>query len=535
MDQAAPQGGQFNNPVFTPPFSFPPPPPTTKPQPASPSPSTHFSSQQAVMVDVAATKVETTSPSEVGEETQKSQIEEAEPKKFDELSLWGSCNREIVEENVDMNKLSFRKKVYYMVRAKGDRGMLPYLESIGVKPSSALLISRYLSSERLPVLIDKVNFVNEILFLSTINESLLGRNTRRMMMYLSITADDDFRVPCPFLRRLSFFWLMEARHGGLNMLGQRDASFPYLIESFPKLLLCSVENHFKPLIHFLELVGVPKDGISTILLSFPPIIFYGIEKDIKPKMRLEEKDIGKILLKYSWIISTSIQENYEKILTYFNQKKDRMKTQEKSLSWNEETTCSPILITSHNIVIKLSRVRPKPSLACISRSLNGKLTEIGDRMQGTEIGERREENGRHLMPETARLHSPDSDLLHRDGVAARRLRRRRREPVHGAPSAGWEPALGGEEGRPMQRRREEHMPGDRSQGGDAAALLLQGPLPQRALRSQQLRALRQQVRVRAAVLQGQVHGGGLRRRQLRQVRRRVPTGVAMRVRHLWLE
>ncbi|WOL00887.1 protein TIC 40, chloroplastic [Canna indica] len=82
MDQAAPQGGQFNNPVFTPPFPFPPPPPTTRPQPASPSPSTRFSSQQAVMVDVAATKVETTSPSEVGEETQKSQIEEAEPKKF---------------------------------------------------------------------------------------------------------------------------------------------------------------------------------------------------------------------------------------------------------------------------------------------------------------------------------------------------------------------------------------------------------------------------------------------------------------------
>ncbi|WOL04914.1 hypothetical protein Cni_G13637 [Canna indica] len=84
MDQAAPQGGQFNNLVFTPPFPFPPPPPT-KPQPASPSSSTRFSSQQAVMVDVAATKVETTSPSEVGEETQKSQIEEAEPKKFELL------------------------------------------------------------------------------------------------------------------------------------------------------------------------------------------------------------------------------------------------------------------------------------------------------------------------------------------------------------------------------------------------------------------------------------------------------------------
>ena len=70
---------------------------------------------------------------------------------------------------------------------------------------------------------------------------------------------------------------MEARQdmdGGLSMLGHKDASFPYLVESFPKLLLlCSVEDHFKPSVGFLELVGVPEAGISTVLLSFPPIIF----------------------------------------------------------------------------------------------------------------------------------------------------------------------------------------------------------------------------------------------------------------------
>ncbi|RRT60056.1 hypothetical protein B296_00012379 [Ensete ventricosum] len=158
---------------------------------------------------------------------------------LDELGLWGSWNNEIVEENVDMSRLSFRKKVYYMAKSKGDKGVLPYLESIGVKLSSALLISRYLSSERLPQLINK----------------------------------------------------MEARHGGLSMLGHKDASFPYLVESFPKLLLCSVENHFKPLVGFLELLGVPEAGISTILLLFPPIIFRDMEKEIKPKLCAFSKEI----------------------------------------------------------------------------------------------------------------------------------------------------------------------------------------------------------------------------------------------------
>ncbi|XP_064999564.1 transcription termination factor MTERF2, chloroplastic-like isoform X2 [Musa acuminata AAA Group] len=158
---------------------------------------------------------------------------------LDELGLWGSWNSEIVEGNVDMSTLSFRKKVYYMAKSKGDKGVLPYLDSIGVKLSSALLIARYLSSEKLPQLIDKVNFVSGILFPSSINKALIGRNARRMMMHLSIPADEDVQST------LSFF----------------------------------------------------------------------------EKAGLEEKDIAKMLMKYPWILSTSIQWNYEKILAFFNEKK----------------------------------------------------------------------------------------------------------------------------------------------------------------------------------------------------------------------
>ncbi|XP_042382991.1 transcription termination factor MTERF2, chloroplastic-like isoform X1 [Zingiber officinale] len=240
---------------------------------------------------------------------------------LDEHSLWGSWNREVAEEGVDLNSCSFRQKVYYMARRKGDKGILPFLESIGIKFSSALLIARYLSMEKLPELINKVNFVKGILFPSTNNEAFIGKNARRMMMYLSITADDDVQ------RTLSFFEKMEARQGGLNMLGNRDASFCYLIESFPKLLVLSVDNHFKPLVNFLELVGVPKEGISTILLTFPPILFYDIEKDLKPKLHglakagAEETDIAKMILKYPWLLSSSIQKNYNRLLAYFNVKK----------------------------------------------------------------------------------------------------------------------------------------------------------------------------------------------------------------------
>ena len=61
------------------------------------------------------------------------------------------------------------------------------------------------------------------------------------------------------------------------MLGSNDASFRYLIESFPRLLLLSVESHMKPMVEFLENIGVPRGRLINLILLFPPVIFYNIE------------------------------------------------------------------------------------------------------------------------------------------------------------------------------------------------------------------------------------------------------------------
>lgn len=61
------------------------------------------------------------------------------------------------------------------------------------------------------------------------------------------------------------------------MLGSNNASFRYLIESFPRLLLLSVESHMKPMVEFVENIGVPRGRLINLILLFPPIIFYNIE------------------------------------------------------------------------------------------------------------------------------------------------------------------------------------------------------------------------------------------------------------------
>ncbi|CAK9146131.1 unnamed protein product [Ilex paraguariensis] len=162
-----------------------------------------------------------------------------------------------------------------------------------------------------------------------------------MMMHLSIPVDEDVQ------QTLSFFEKMQARRGGLDSLGSNDASFCCLIESFPRLLLLPVECSMKPLVGFLEDIGVPKGGMRKILLLFPPIIFYDVEKDIKSRMKTfqkfgaGDKDFGRMLVKYPWILSTSIQDNCEEIHSFFDMEKvPEVSVHQSVKSWPHLLGCS---------------------------------------------------------------------------------------------------------------------------------------------------------------------------------------------------
>ncbi|KAL3824920.1 hypothetical protein ACJIZ3_020949 [Penstemon smallii] len=238
-----------------------------------------------------------------------------------DLDDWNSWSQEKTG-----NTLDFKKKVYQLAEQKGDKGVIPFLESIGLSLPSATHLARYFSSSSesnaLPLLVLKVRYVKEIFFSgSDDDDGVIGKNALRMMAHLSISMDDDVQ------QTLAFFEKIQARRGGLNLLGSEQASFRYLIESFPRLLFLPLESRAKPILNFLEDIGVPKGYIRNVLLLFPPILFYDLDKQIKPRLRLYEKvitrdnDLGKMLAKYPWILSTSILENTEKVIDFFDEEK----------------------------------------------------------------------------------------------------------------------------------------------------------------------------------------------------------------------
>ncbi|MBA0662252.1 hypothetical protein Goklo_006416 [Gossypium klotzschianum] len=234
-----------------------------------------------------------------------------------ELEEWNAWNN----SNGEGDSLGFKEMIIYMAKEKGDNGKVAFLESVGLPLFSAMSVARYLSSESLPSIIRKVKYMKENIFSAGDDKGgLSGKNARRMMMHLSISSDEDVQ------QTLSFFEKIEARRGGLEILGLVDATFRFLLESFPRLLLLPVESHLEPMVEFLENIGVPRRSMGNVFLLFPPILFYKIQ-GIKSKFSTFKKvgaaykDIGKMLLKYPWILSTSIQENYEQILLFFEEEK----------------------------------------------------------------------------------------------------------------------------------------------------------------------------------------------------------------------
>ncbi|PQQ21140.1 uncharacterized protein Pyn_21051 [Prunus yedoensis var. nudiflora] len=297
---------------------------------------------------------------------------------LDELGLWRERERKEGRELVE-----FKEKVRYLAKEKGDNGKVAFLESVvGLSLSSAMNLARHLSAETLPRLVEKVKYVKEIFFSGSNDVGLIGKNARRMMMHLSIPIDEDLQ------QTLSFFEKIAARRGGLDMLGFGDATFRCLIESFPRLLLLSLDPHVTPIVEYLENIGVPRERMRNMFCYIHPL-FFATLKSLKQeclhlesyqivcyfrscmndKVGMEDKDVGRMLVKYPWILSTSIQENFKEVLSFFDlEKVPKMSVGLAIKSWPHALGCSTSLLKLMVDQIGELGIRNKKLGQVISRS-----------------------------------------------------------------------------------------------------------------------------------------------------------------------
>lgn len=104
---------------------------------------------------------------------------------------------------------NYKKKITEMGKRKGDKGLVPLLESmVGLPLPAAIHIARYLSPTPTSpnLLLYKIKYLKEILFSNDVTKKTkIATNARRMMMHLSIQVDEDVQQTLSFLEKVCMF------------------------------------------------------------------------------------------------------------------------------------------------------------------------------------------------------------------------------------------------------------------------------------------------------------------------------------------
>ncbi|CAM6091008.1 unnamed protein product [Calypogeia fissa] len=207
-------------------------------------------------------------------------------------------------------------RLYQLV--KQGRAMSPFLESLGVNLPSISRISSSFASQRLPDLLSKVRYFEQLVKESEPNDRPVGGLVQVMMKNFSISVWEDEDIQ----RTLSFFEKIKHQEGGMGALDKTKSALPLFIEAFPQIFNRNLENEIKPTIRFLEDLGITGSKLRKVILCFPPIILKDPERDLVLRKRALKKvgirveDMGRMVAKYPWLLSKCVVANVNKLVPY---------------------------------------------------------------------------------------------------------------------------------------------------------------------------------------------------------------------------
>lgn len=200
------------------------------------------------------------------------------------------------------------------ILGKGSLGLFEaYLESVGVRPRDATRVARAAGGGPLMQSIAKVQFVRDLLMDMTSPRDRVSGLLHRLRNSLQLSVVDE-----SLQQTLAFMQRLEAQRGGLAQLDDPSMASARLLESFPQILQCSLENQLVPLIDsMVETFSMPRKCAGTVILCFPSILLYDWECDILPKKRclkeigIRVRDMGHMTFKFPWLFAPSIINNLQ--------------------------------------------------------------------------------------------------------------------------------------------------------------------------------------------------------------------------------
>eukprot|EP00850_Spirogloea_muscicola_P017490 SM000151S01478 [mRNA] locus=s151:27145:33646:- [translate_table: standard] len=193
------------------------------------------------------------------------------------------------------------------------------LEAVGVRPSEAARVARACDGQTIAALAAKIKWLEAIVSdMRPLDEGVSGV-LRRSLRTLSAP-------PCDALQ-LTIAFVQKAQRGGLETLdgAAAGAITSRLSEGFPSVLRRSLDVDLLPLTqHLTEDWGLPPDQLGRVVLAFPPILLSSAAELVLRKRALKEvgvrvRDLGKMVVRYPWILSGTAHHNLPIVVDYLKQ------------------------------------------------------------------------------------------------------------------------------------------------------------------------------------------------------------------------
>ncbi|BBN18673.1 hypothetical protein MPTK1_8g04450 [Marchantia polymorpha subsp. ruderalis] len=230
-----------------------------------------------------------------------------------------TASRKVGKSSLE-ESLSHDSKARLQQLASKSNGFAPLLESLGVSLPSVPRITHTLSSQRLPDVMRKIEYIEELLKSTVHDGRPVDDLMRHMMKNLSLSPDEELQ------RTLSFYEKLEARRG-LGALMEAPYALLQLIDSFPQIFTRDLVNEIKPAVHLLEEYGVPREKLGRVILCFPPLLLKDVTAELRPRMKelkkvgVAARNYGRMILKYPWLLSQSVADNVEETFKFLDSNK----------------------------------------------------------------------------------------------------------------------------------------------------------------------------------------------------------------------
>ncbi|XP_065863780.1 transcription termination factor MTERF6, chloroplastic/mitochondrial isoform X4 [Euphorbia lathyris] len=215
-----------------------------------------------------------------------------------DLEEWNACTKDTPAE--EFGQLSFKDKVIYMAKDKGDCGKIALLENLGLSLSSAINVARYLSTESLPSLVQKVKFMKDLFFSGSADKGIIGKSARRMMLHLSIPIDDDLQ------QTLSLF----------EKIGVVDEDFAKMLLKYPWILSASIQDNYKEILSMCHVEKIPKVMIDKAIRSWPHLLGCSTSKlkvmvENFGALGIKNKKLGRVISRSPQLLLRKPQEFFQ--------------------------------------------------------------------------------------------------------------------------------------------------------------------------------------------------------------------------------